>query len=238
MPLPSPGSAGEGGRRSGRPDEGVRAAAPTPAAELPPTQASSSPPQSDAPLSVPCATSNLETTEVWTAILNAASEKNSLYTLVSSLHLVSLTPERAVVGHSPRDRMTAEMALGHLSQLFERILGRRVAVSIMQVKDAPPSVAAPVQPESRSSAPVSVPAPPRPQTHPSPAFTPQRSAPTQQAAVPATPSAQPSRALSATEIDAAKAHPLVVRAGELLNAKVVRINARTDSSKPTQPPTP
>lgn len=176
-------------------------------------------------------------------MLAAAEERASVATMLSGLHLVSLTPERAVVGHSPRDRMTAEMALGHLSQLFERILGRKVAVSIMQVKDAATAPATPAalsEPRggASGSGPSAPPAPAPPQRAPAPSLT-ARPAPAASPAPEPPPQRAiqaPTRALSPAEIDAAKAHPLVIRAGELLNAKVVRINARPDAPRPNQPP--
>lgn len=149
--------------------------------------------------------------------------------MLSSLHLVSITPDRAVIGHPPRDKLTAEMALGHLALLFEKTLGRKIAISVMQVKDAPPASA-------RSE--------PRPSGHaPSPHTSPQ---PQHHAPTPASSSApysapphaeQPAPRPAAIDVEAAKAHPLVQRAAELLGAKVVRVNPppRKDTPSPQQP---
>ncbi len=179
-------------------------------------------PSPPSPPSIPCATPHLEPAEVWQAILDAASERASVHTMISALTLVSLNPDRAVIGHAQRDRLTAEMALGHLAQLFERTLGRKVAVSLMQLKDAP-----------RTAAPLPAPAAPSPQSHnahpaqrntapaalPEPATAAARSAPV--------PPPAP-RPMAPVDVEAAKANPLVQRAAELLSAKVVRITARND----------
>lgn len=182
------------------------------------------------PSSVPCATPNLQPSEVWQAVLDAASEKVSVHTMISALTLVSLNPDRAVIGHAQRDRMTAEMALGHLAQLFERTLGRRIAVSIMQVKDAPRPAAAPAAP---AAPPEPRPSGSGPNAQPSQrtpaAFT--RTEPA--TAAPRNTPAPAPRPLAPVDVEAAKANPLVQRAAELLNAKVVRITARTEAP-PTQ----
>ncbi|HYD01138.1 MAG TPA: hypothetical protein VEB22_07920 [Phycisphaerales bacterium] len=156
--------------------------------------------------------------------------------MLSSLHLVSLNPDRAIVGHAPRDKFTAEMALGHLGPLFERVLGRRLAISLMQVKGAPPS------PEGKGrgggggldlGSGASAAQPQRP-TPAAPDALPVSSSRAPAAAPPAAPAAAPrATAASAVDVEAAKANPLVQRAAELLGAKVVRITARTDT-----PPSP
>jgi len=178
-------------------------------------------------ISVPCATPNLQPEEVWRAVLDAAGEKASVYTLVSNLTLVSVNPERAVVGHAPRDKFTAEMALSHLVGLFEKALGRRVAVSLMQTKDAPKTATLPRPP---AEAPGTVaPSEPRPSGSAAP-----RPQPRPAAAQATAPSPQP---VPAAPIDAEslKANPLVQRAAELLGAKVVRITARNAPPPPQQP---
>ncbi|MFT3687100.1 MAG: hypothetical protein QM783_19615 [Phycisphaerales bacterium] len=229
-PPPSPGSAGEGARRFGRADEGVRAAAPPTAVVSP--QAAPTPVResaADAPIAVPCATPNLQNDEVWSAVL-AANERASVATLLASLHLISLTPDRAVVGHTPRDKFSAEMALGHLPPLFEKALGRKVAISLMQVKDAPPQLARPSPPaepaRDRAAADEGMGA--RSDAVPS-APVARESRPASQTQNAQTPQAKP----AAVDVEAAKSHPLVQRAAELLGAKVVRVNAppRTDNTQ-------
>jgi hypothetical protein len=150
--------------------------------------------------------------------------------MLASLALVSLTPERAVIGHALRDKFTAEMALGHLPGLLEKTLGRKVSVSLLQLKDAPRPAPAPEP--SRAQPPASAPAQAAPFV-PTPRQ--ERSAP-----APAAPSSRepgqpqpPARApLTQAELEAAKNHPLVTRAAELLNARVVRVNARSDTPAP------
>jgi hypothetical protein len=183
----------------------------------------------DAPIAVPCATPNLQTDEVWNAVL-AANERASVATLLGSLHLVSLTPDRAVVGHAPRDKFTAEMALGHLAPLFEKALGRKVSISLMQVKDAPPRT------ESRpSGSGTSTQHAQAPVVAPRPAATTPNSAPAAAARTAAPDQEQPKSKPVAIDVEAAKAHPLVQRAAELLGAKVVRINPPSRTDAPQQP---
>ncbi|HZW08155.1 MAG TPA: hypothetical protein VFF65_13615, partial [Phycisphaerales bacterium] len=204
-------------------------AAPAASSPAQPKAQPPTPPQ-EAPSAVPCASAGLSTAEVWGAVLDAAADRLSLHTMLSGLHLVSLNPDRAVVGHAPRDKFTAEMALGHLGPLFEKVLGRRVAVSLLQVKDAPAPLPPRPTPEPRPAGSGPTPPPPRePQAH---TTRPEPAAPSPRASDPA---AAPRSAPAAVDVEAAKANPLVQRAAELLGAKVVRITARTDSAPPQQP---
>ncbi|MBY0396587.1 MAG: hypothetical protein K2X91_08990 [Thermoleophilia bacterium] len=139
---------------------------------------------------------------------------------MGALRLVSLTPERAVVGHAPRDKFAAEMALGHLAPLFEKVLARKVAVSLMQVKEPAPE---PTRPAPGSASGTTAAPRPRPQP-PAPNQRPAAEAPA--------PGPHPAEPAKAVDVEAAKAHPLVQRAAELLGAKIVRINppARIDNT--------
>lgn len=175
-------------------------------------------PPVEQPTSVPCASANLQTAEVWGAVLAAASERASLHTMLLNLQLVSINPDRAVVGHAPRDRFTAELALGQLVVLFERVLGKKIAVSIMQVKDAAPIAhATPPAPAARL-APMAA----APQT-------------AEREPVQTAPASAPLRPAAPVDVEAAKAHPLVKRAAELLGARVVRITARPPAESPSTP---
>lgn len=90
--------------------------------------------------SVPCNAPGLDATmEVWPRVLAACEQKASLHAIVEKLWLVSLSPQRAVVGHTPRDKHTALMSIEHLKAIFTQVLGSPIVVLLQQVESAPAS---------------------------------------------------------------------------------------------------
>jgi hypothetical protein len=151
---------------------------------------------------VPCATTD-GPEQIWAAVLGAASSNDALSAKLRALTLTAISPERAIVGHSVRGKIAAELAKGDIERLLGQVLGRSVPVLLqpLATTDQPRLVRGPLDDGAGGEA---------GERGASPAAAPRG---------PAIPSA---------EVLAEANHPLVVKAIEMLGATVQVVRPRAD----------
>lgn len=181
----------------------ARAHVPTP---TPTPTSTPAPALAHTPAPIPCATPHESPAQVWAALLAAASDNDRLSAQLEKLELVSLSPQRAVLGHAPRNKIAAELALAHVQPLLARVLGHPVAVLLqpLPTTEHPRLVRAPLplgeqaDASTTTSSNTPVPIPP------------------------------PAPTLDRAALDAEAQNPLVIHAMQALGATIRTIRPRAD----------
>ncbi|MFN7375670.1 MAG: hypothetical protein ACK54T_11085 [bacterium] len=156
------------------------------------------------PAPIPCATPHESPAQVWAELIAAAGDNDRLSAQLEKLELVSLSPQRAVLGHAPRNKIAAELALAHVQPLLARVLGHPVAVLLqpLPTTEHPRLVRAPLPLGEQADASTTTPAP-----------------------SPLSPSPP---ALDRAALDAEAQNPLVIHAMQALGATIRTIRPRAD----------
>jgi hypothetical protein len=151
---------------------------------------------------VPCATTD-GPEQIWAAVLAAASSNDALSAKLRALTLTAVNPERAIVGHSVRGKIAAELAKGDIERLLAQVLGRGVPVLLqpLATTEQPRLVRGPLDEGSGSEA------------------------GERGGTVAATPRGP---VIPSAEVLAEANHPLVVKAIEMLGATVQVVRPRAD----------
>ncbi len=153
---------------------------------------------------MPCAAPGASPAEVWALVQQAAADQPRLGPLLARLQLLRLSTAEAVIGHTARDKMSADLALPKLPALLAGVLGRACAVTLEQVTplasdDAPRLVRPPLTPVDAGA---------QPSGH--------------------GPASTSAAATVAVDREAALANPLVEQAIKLLGATVRSVDLRRD----------
>lgn len=148
---------------------------------------------------IPCASPDASLEEIWSAVRAGAAGNERLLAQLDKLTLEAISPQRAIVGHGARNKITAELALPQVQQIMGKVLGRAVPVVLQQTAGAeqPRLVRSPLDGAGAA---------------------PQVGEAAQQAP----------RAGPTPEVLAQVNHPLVVKAIELLGATVREVRTRQD----------
>lgn len=164
---------------------------------------------------------------IWAGILQHAASSR-VATIIQAMRLVELGESRAILHCPPNAATMSQIAAKPLVEMFSRVLGREIAVSIIadpRAKDAPSPVPAPITrpaaPSAQARPPVQL---PRPNTSPN-------------TTVPISPRAPTYPGARPESVDPAAAdHPLVKKAMALFDARVVRVTPRKNKPGPATPP--
>lgn len=155
-------------------------------------------PKPTAAAAIPCASPDASPEEIWAAVRAAAAGNERLAAQIDKLTLEAISPQRVIIGHGARNKITAELALPQVQQILSKVLGRAVPVVLQQTAGVEQArlVRAPLDGAGEAAS--------------------------------AGEAAPPVRAGPTPEVLAEVNHPLVVKAIELLGATVREVRTRQD----------